>query len=185
MCHHQSMVSRHPMRSNSGVRPTVERAVAVLLAANLGALVGLVFLTAGSYQLDGADVLLSGVVPPFSDYGLFIIVTASLMLFVSVLSRIRKGKWLPQPIAYVMLSAGVLGLMVPDVLSPGARSIRATSNLRSVSVNLALGFWVTILVALLLFVFSSSMVLVSMRRSKTEKVTHGTQGYRSTCARTK
>jgi hypothetical protein len=179
------MESRQPTRSNSGVRSSVEQAVPLLLAANLAALVGLVFLNAGRYPLHGAYVYLSGVVPPFSDYGYLIIGTATLMLVAMVLSRIRRGGWLPQPISYVMLSAGVLGLMLPDVLSPGARSIRVSSHLRDVPVTLALGFWVTILGALLLFVFASSIVLVSIRRNTRNDVTDGTDESRLTYARTK
>ena len=141
-----------------------ERRPSTILVINFAALVVLVILPAGGYQLHGATIRVSSLSPPFPDYGIFLATSAALLVLFVIVARLHGHRRRVSPLSYVIASGGVLGLMVPDIITSSNRTITIGAHERLVQVDLLVGFWLTLAAAVLLFA-SASIACVAANKT--------------------
>ena len=125
-----------------------------ILAITFFALLVLVLLPAAEYHAHGVAVRVNSITSPFNDYGLLIAFSAAIFVVFALAVRLSGHRRHSSPIGYMLFSAGVLGLMVPDVIGRSARTIVNGVDGGSVAVKLLPGFWLILAVAVLLFVLA-------------------------------
>lgn len=132
-----------------------ERRMSRVLAINFVALVVLVVLPAGGYQAHGATIKVSSLSPPFADYGVFLATSAVFLALFVIAARLYGHRRRVSPLGYVIAAGGVLGFMVPDIITSSNRTIAIGARERLVQVDLLVGFWLTLVAAVLLFAIAS------------------------------
>jgi hypothetical protein len=128
-----------------------ERRHSRVLAIIFVILVGLIFVPAGAYRVQGAKVQVNSLASPFSDYGVYLATTAAIFALLVIAPRRYSNRRRFTPLGYVVQSGAVLGLMVPDLIASRNRTFMTGASGHLVQVDLSLGFWLTFATAILLF----------------------------------
>ncbi len=138
----------------------------VILAINFVALLGLVFLPAGRYQVHGAFIQVNALSPPFSDYGVFLAASVGVFAAFYLAIRLRGFRRSVSSLGYVVISGAALGFMTPDVITPGVMTVAVGAGSRAVPVHTLIGFWFTFAATILLFILASVAFFGELKAKK-------------------
>ena len=126
-----------------------------VLAINFVVLLALMAFPAGEYKTHEAIIKVNSLSSPFADYGVLLVTSAAFLALLMIASRLYGHRRHVDPLGYVIIAGGVLGLMVPDVITSANRSIRIGASGRLIQVDLSVGFWLAFAATVLLFVVAS------------------------------